>query len=138
MREESTVLPFKSQAWAGLVLVLLMDLCVDPHKPLHTLWWFIMQIPQMWKLMKQALHGNTSQKSVHTIMLFLHCQVMVGNIFFVQGDLGTKICTSWFLLMVKINIFIASLRGIGLTHTQIGHLTMSRLLSLLTEVTHMN
>jgi hypothetical protein len=49
-------------------------------------------------------------------MLFLHCQVMVGNIFFVQGDLGTKICTSWFVLMVKINIFIASLRGIGLTH----------------------
>jgi hypothetical protein len=71
-------------------------------------------------------------------MLFHHRQVMVGNIFLVQGDLGTKICTSWFLLMVKINIFIASLRGIGLTQTQIGHLTMSRLLSLQTEVTHVN
>ncbi len=21
--------------------MLLMDLCVDPHKPLHTLWWFV-------------------------------------------------------------------------------------------------
>jgi hypothetical protein len=44
----------------------------------------------MWKLMKQALHGNTSQKTVDTIMLFLDRQVMVGNIFFVQSDLGTK------------------------------------------------